>query len=319
MSTERIKENFTRVPNLYFDLIIGKEINLNEARILSFMIRHTFGWGKDGFSMVFTFRDLDEYLSINIKNGYKTIKSLIEKNLIEKAEIEGKMHYRLVQKLALTDWGRNVDWKKQIKGPYCKTIGGSSVGELPTKEDDGILPTEDRQYTNKTVGDLPVSQDQKSLIESRKSASLNKGLNKNDKQRDDDIRKQLVENVYMEFKRFLDSSDYDEVVKRVDRVYAEGDINDYEAYLRKAVFAEINNRTRKKEKHGANKVKELSLGRKGRHKRPVIPIARRVESQRNFEETDNSKYQLTEKQQELVDRINSLNNVNNKNSAPHFR
>lgn len=110
-----IPSGFTQTPNEFYDLIMQNKLSLIEIRLLSFMIRMTFGWRKDGYCLQFSLNDMVKYLGFTKKTARQAIDSCLEKGYIEHNVIHGMNYYRLVlDESTAVEWSYEFDWRKAI-------------------------------------------------------------------------------------------------------------------------------------------------------------------------------------------------------------
>lgn len=96
--------NYVQVPHEYFDIILEKDmdksannrgVSKSSIKVLTFMIRYTFGWQKAGFSLKFTFRDIMDQTNMQKQQVNDGIKQCLERDWIERKEVDGEFYYRL--------------------------------------------------------------------------------------------------------------------------------------------------------------------------------------------------------------------------------
>ncbi|QHW35818.1 helix-turn-helix domain-containing protein (plasmid) [Paenibacillus rhizovicinus] len=132
-----IPSGFTQTPNEFYDLIMRNELSLIEIRLLSFMMRFTFGWRKDGYCLQFSLNDLVKYLGFDKKQASNAIKQCTEKGYIEQNNLHGHNFYRLVMdETTQVEWTYDFDWKKvvnwgEIDNPSSKKDNRGSKKDNP--------------------------------------------------------------------------------------------------------------------------------------------------------------------------------------------
>lgn len=114
--------NYVQVPHEFFDIIMETDVEKSakdrgitkgEIKLLAFMIRYTFGWQKSGFSLKFSYSDIQEHLNMQRQQVNDAIKRCLEKEYIERKEIDGEFFYRLKLKDNDVPWELPFDWKQK--------------------------------------------------------------------------------------------------------------------------------------------------------------------------------------------------------------
>ncbi|MCM3593634.1 replication protein [Brevibacillus borstelensis] len=190
--------NYVQVPHEFFDIIMedGIEnkkqkqgITKSEIKLLAFMIRYTFGWQKSGFSLQFTFTDIQEYTNMGRQQVNDAISKCIEKGFIVREEVDGSIYYRInmvdeEEQLPITT---TFDWKRRArKEKEKKTQTGSSLKIKPMQfenQTDSSLKIKPMQFENQTDSSLKIKpmQDGSELDTSDESISRKKVLKKESK------------------------------------------------------------------------------------------------------------------------------------------
>ena len=123
-----VPNGHTQIPNEFIELVLQSGVrndprnpdkpvlSIGEIKIMLFMFRETFGWQRGGSALEFTFSEMMVATFMGKATVNTALKTLIEKEYIQRAEIDGKYRYRL-NLLDYQDypWSLSRDWKKSFK------------------------------------------------------------------------------------------------------------------------------------------------------------------------------------------------------------
>lgn len=123
-----VPSGHTQIPNEFIEMVLQSGVrfdprnpekpilSIGEIKIMLFMFRETVGWQRQGNSLEFTFKDLVVATFLGKATVNDSLKSLIAKDFIQRAEIEGKMRYRLnLKDYQDYPWELSREWKKTFK------------------------------------------------------------------------------------------------------------------------------------------------------------------------------------------------------------
>lgn len=198
--------NYVQVPHEFFDIILETDveksskdrgISKGEIKLLAFMIRYTFGWQKAGFSLRFTFSDIQKHTNMQRQQVNDAIKKCLENEYIERAEIEGEMYYRLKMDDDDLSWETSFDWKKRAPKTEKEQQYDNHTNEnKKSSRYDNHTEEKKKQYDNHTDTGVIIIPEEKgqALDTSSSNSSLKKRLKKNDLKKidDDDFKESTI-------------------------------------------------------------------------------------------------------------------------------
>ena len=191
---EAPNQHFTTIPNQLIELILQSGVNhdprnpdkpvmgIGEIKILLFMFRQTFGWQRGGSALEFSFNDLTIATFLGRATINTALKRLLEKEYIQRAEIDGKFLYRL-NLLDYNDypWTLSTDWKKTFRLDERKeqrfgnrTSASSETEPVPVRKPN---QTQFGNRTNEKAESIGAVEEKQALKKGLKKG-LKKDLNK---------------------------------------------------------------------------------------------------------------------------------------------
>ncbi|WP_047982110.1 replication protein [Ornithinibacillus contaminans] len=173
--------NFTQTPNDFYDeILLTKNITIAEVKILGFMIRYTYGWQRAGNSLQFSFTELQNACHLGREAVNNGLKKLLQKNYIQRKEIDGHMKYRLhIKEFSDYPWSIEFNWKNVFKPNNVQAENVDTKGEF-----------DNRTSTSSEIEPVPVRKSNQHQFDNRTNKNsgmvepqgtedpLNKGLNK---------------------------------------------------------------------------------------------------------------------------------------------
>jgi DNA-binding Lrp family transcriptional regulator len=134
------------------------------------MIRYTFGWQRAGFTLQFSFSDLQKNTNLQREAVNHAIKKCLEKGYIERREMNGEYYYRLkMDSEEELEWFYTFDWKSKAKNEASSKI-----------EPEPVRKSNQNQFENRTRTSSKIEphQTKQSLNSQEIGKSLNTSINK---------------------------------------------------------------------------------------------------------------------------------------------
>ncbi|ARF70751.1 hypothetical protein B7C51_25095 (plasmid) [Paenibacillus larvae subsp. pulvifaciens] len=173
IDTFSLNNGFTKMPNRFQDMIINNELNSVQIRFLTFMVKYTIGWNKEGYCLKLTYTNMQKYLGFTRHQFSKVITWGIEQNLIQRKEINGDYYYRLNGPKS-NDWGRIFHWEKVFafsknESSSIKEVEHDDKPDVSLDENDNSIENEPHaiNFFDRSSEDEPVEYQKDTEIGSK--------------------------------------------------------------------------------------------------------------------------------------------------------
>jgi phage replication O-like protein O len=130
--------NFTQYPNEVLDQWMSK-LSGSEFKVLSKIIRQTFGWGKEWDGIAIS--QLCDSTGLSNRHVIKAINVLIKHDLITTAKAEGKTTRFMVKVEPVTKGHTTHDQRSQVKPETCDQRSHTKEINKETKQKKRVLPS----------------------------------------------------------------------------------------------------------------------------------------------------------------------------------